>query len=82
MRIGLFTNNYRPLANGLATSVETFAQAFRRAGHAVTVVAPRYECAPDPEPDVPHVDAPDGVILTARSPPHRRHPFSREKSRG
>jgi len=42
MRIGLFTNNYRPLVNGLATSVETFARAFRRAGHDVTVVAPRY----------------------------------------
>jgi 1,2-diacylglycerol 3-alpha-glucosyltransferase len=42
MRIGLFTNNYRPLVNGLATSVETFALAFRRAGHEVTVVAPRY----------------------------------------
>lgn len=42
MRIGLFTNNYRPLANGLATSVETFARAFCRAGHQVTVVAPRY----------------------------------------
>lgn len=42
MRIGLFTNNYRPLANGLATSVETFARAFRRAGHQVTVVAPQY----------------------------------------
>jgi glycosyltransferase involved in cell wall biosynthesis len=42
MRIGLFTNNYRPLVNGLATSVETSARAFRNAGHAVTVVAPRY----------------------------------------
>ena len=52
MRIGLFTNNYRPLANGLATSVETFAQAFRLAGHAVTVVAPRYGHAPQAEPDV------------------------------
>ncbi len=42
MRIGLFTNNYRPLVNGLATSVETLARSFRRAGHDVTVVAPRY----------------------------------------
>ena len=42
MRIGLFTNNYRPLINGLTTSVDTFAGAFRRAGHAVTIVAPRY----------------------------------------
>lgn len=52
MRIGLFTNNYRPLANGLATSVETFAQAFRRAGHAATVVAPRYTHHPGAESDV------------------------------
>jgi 1,2-diacylglycerol 3-alpha-glucosyltransferase len=52
MRIGLFTNNYRPLANGLATSVETFAQAFRRAGHAVTVVAPNYGLVPQAESDV------------------------------
>ncbi len=61
MRIGLFTNNYRPLVNGLATSVETFAEAFRRAGHVVTVVAPRYPRSPESEPDllrVPGVRAP------------------------
>ena len=52
MRIGLFTNNYRPLVNGLATSVETFALAFRRAGHAVTVVAPRYPGVPGSEEGV------------------------------
>jgi len=52
MRIGLFTNNYRPLQNGLATSVDSFAQAFRRAGHAVTVVAPRYPDGPGEEPGV------------------------------
>lgn len=61
MRIGLFTNNYRPLVNGLATSVETFARAFRRAGHEVTVVAPCYPGASDREPGVlrvPGVRAP------------------------
>jgi glycosyltransferase involved in cell wall biosynthesis len=52
MRIGLFTNNYRPLVNGLATSVESFATAFRRAGHAVTIVAPRYPGGPGGEPGV------------------------------
>ncbi len=52
MRIGLFTNNYRPLANGLATSVETFAQALRRAGHHVTIVAPRYPGTPGGEEGV------------------------------
>jgi glycosyltransferase involved in cell wall biosynthesis len=52
MRIGLFTNNYRPLVNGLAASVECFADAFRRAGHAVTVVAPRYPGDSATEPGV------------------------------
>jgi glycosyltransferase involved in cell wall biosynthesis len=52
LRIGLFTNNYQPLVNGLATSVEGFAHAFRRAGHAVTVVAPRYPGSAGDEPDV------------------------------
>ncbi len=42
MRIGLFTNNFRPLLNGLATSVDGFARAFGQAGHAVTIIAPRY----------------------------------------
>lgn len=49
MRIGLFTNNYRPLVNGLATSVESFAVSFRRAGHDATVVAPRYPGGSPPE---------------------------------
>jgi 1,2-diacylglycerol 3-alpha-glucosyltransferase len=61
MRIGLFTNNYRPLVNGLATSVDTFARAFRHAGHTVTIVAPRY-VAGDPSDDdvlrVPGLRAP------------------------
>jgi glycosyltransferase involved in cell wall biosynthesis len=66
MRIGLFTNNYRPLVNGLATSVETFAQAFRRAGHDVTVVAPRYAGLPERE---------DGVLRVpgVRAPTHHAY---------
>jgi 1,2-diacylglycerol 3-alpha-glucosyltransferase len=52
MRIGLFTNNYRPLVNGLATSVASFAQAFRAAGHHASIVAPRYPGDSSPEPDV------------------------------
>jgi len=61
LRIGLFTNNYRPLQSGLATSVDSFAEAFRRAGHTVTVVAPRYPGAADREPGllrVPGLAAP------------------------
>jgi 1,2-diacylglycerol 3-alpha-glucosyltransferase len=51
MRIGLFTNNYRPLANGLVTSIDTFTQGFLRAGHQVTIVAPRYDNTPR-DPDI------------------------------
>ena len=66
MRIGLFTNNYRPLVNGLAISVETFARAFRRAGHDVVVVAPRYPGVPDSE---------EGVIRVpgVRAPTHHAY---------
>src|SRR5574341_729829 len=66
MRIGLFTNNYRPLINGLATSVETFARGFRDAGHEVTVVAPRY---PGGHPDEPGVLRVPGL----RAPTHHAY---------
>lgn len=59
MRIGLFTNNYRPLRNGVATAVSTAAEELRAAGHAVTVIAPRY--GSDDEPGclrIPGVRAP------------------------
>jgi 1,2-diacylglycerol 3-alpha-glucosyltransferase len=67
MRIGLFTNNYRPLQNGLATSVDTFAHHFRAAGHQVTIVAPRYG-QPTPED-------PAGVIRVPglRAPTHHAY---------
>jgi 1,2-diacylglycerol 3-alpha-glucosyltransferase len=72
MRIGLFTNNFRPLANGLATSVETFALAFRQAGHAVSVVAPRYPGLPPIEPGILRVPG-------LRAPTHHAYvlPLSR-----
>jgi glycosyltransferase involved in cell wall biosynthesis len=66
MRIGLFTNNYRPLVNGLATSVETFARAFRAGGHQVSILAPRYPAGPPAE---------SGVIRVAgiRAPTHHAY---------
>jgi glycosyltransferase involved in cell wall biosynthesis len=72
MRIGLFTNNYRPLINGLTTSVDTFAGAFRRAGHAVTIVAPRYGAGGTDDGDVLRVPG-------LRAPTHHAYvlPFPR-----
>ncbi len=72
MRIGLFTNNYRPLVNGLATSVETTARALRQKGHEAIVVAPRYPQAPRREMAVLRVPS-------CRTPTHHayRLPFPR-----
>ena len=70
MRIGLFTNNYRPLVNGLASAVAGTAQALRRAGHRVVVVAPRYAGAAA-EPDclrVPGLRAPTHHAYVLPSP--------------
>lgn len=42
MRVGLFTESYEPVINGVATSVKTLAWEMRAAGHTPVVVAPRF----------------------------------------
>lgn len=42
MNIGIFTCNYRPLINGLSTSIDRFAHEFRLLGHRVYLFAPQY----------------------------------------
>lgn len=41
-RIGLFTESYDPVINGVSTSVKTLASELRAAGHAPVIVAPRF----------------------------------------
>jgi 1,2-diacylglycerol 3-alpha-glucosyltransferase len=41
MRVGLFTECYRPIQNGIVASVDALADALRARGHAVVCVAPR-----------------------------------------
>ncbi len=43
MRIGFFTDSYRPNMNGVVVSIETFAAEIARLGSSVTVFAPRTE---------------------------------------
>ncbi|HAV43222.1 TPA: glycosyltransferase family 4 protein [bacterium] len=40
MNIGIFTNNYRPRLSGVAISIDTFSQEFRKLGHKVFIFAP------------------------------------------
>jgi 1,2-diacylglycerol 3-alpha-glucosyltransferase len=43
MKICMMTNTYLPHVGGVARSVHTFSEAYRRQGHKVLVVAPRFE---------------------------------------
>ena len=42
MKICMMTNTYLPHVGGVARSVHTFAETFRKCGHRVLVVAPKY----------------------------------------
>jgi glycosyltransferase involved in cell wall biosynthesis len=41
MRIGIFTDRYLPLSDGICTSIETFRQELEKLGHEVYVIAPK-----------------------------------------
>lgn len=42
MRVGLFTESYDPIINGVSTSVKTLATELTTAGHTPIIVAPHY----------------------------------------
>ena len=48
MRICIFTNTFLPHVGGVARSVRTFLEDYRRAGHRVLVVAPEFPEGPAP----------------------------------
>ena len=57
MNIAMFTNTYLPQVGGVARSVQTFAEEFRRQGHRVLIVAPEFEGMDDNEEHVVRVPA-------------------------
>ena len=52
MRIAFFTNCYKPLVNGVVTSISSLKEAYKRKGHEVYVFAPRVEDYVDQEKNV------------------------------
>ena len=48
----MLSDVYFPRVNGVSTSIQTFAASFQELGHAVTLVAPEYPNACDPELEV------------------------------
>lgn len=57
MRILMLTNTYTPHVGGVARSVSSFAEEYRRQGHDVLVVAPEFENLLPQEPGVLRVPA-------------------------
>ncbi len=74
MRIGLFTESYPPLINGVSTSVQTLIAQLEHAGHDVFVFTSRYPKYKDARPHVyryPSVNSlvePDYVLPVPVSP--------------
>ncbi len=52
MRIGIFTDTYKPEINGVVTSIELFRRELERRGHSVYLFCPRYFGRKDPKPHV------------------------------
>lgn len=73
MKIGIFTCNYKPLVNGLSSSIEIFSREFRAKGHQVFIFAPQYPG---------HQETEEGVFRfpSLRVPTHHQYtlplPFS------
>lgn len=59
LRIGFFTEVYRPVVNGVVASIDTLAEGLRERGHEVYCFAPH----------MPGVDEPDGPVFRMPSLP-------------
>jgi len=57
MNIVMLTNTFTPHVGGVARSVESFAEEYRKRGHRVLVVAPEFSDMPQEEVDVVRVPA-------------------------
>ena len=57
MNILMMTNTFTPHVGGVARSVQSFTNGYRKRGHRVLVVAPEYENMPEKEVDVIRVPA-------------------------
>jgi len=57
MKIAMFTNTYLPHVGGVARSVSTFEEEFRRRGNQVRIIAPQFAEAEDSTEHVVRVPA-------------------------
>lgn len=52
MRIGIFTDSYKPYTSGVVTSITTFKEELEKLGHDIFIFAPNYHHYRDYEKDV------------------------------
>ncbi|MGA1875340.1 MAG: glycosyltransferase [bacterium] len=57
MNIAMFTNTYVPHVGGVANSVKSFSDEYRKEGHRVLVIAPEFKHIPPDEKDVLRIPA-------------------------
>ncbi|MHB1421468.1 MAG: glycosyltransferase family 4 protein [Bacillota bacterium] len=74
MRIGVFTDSYRPYTSGVVRSIDTFTGHLRTLGHDVYIFAPHYPgCEKEAQvyrfPSVPSLAYPEYVMPIPISPP-------------
>jgi 1,2-diacylglycerol 3-alpha-glucosyltransferase len=55
LRVGLFTECYRPIQNGIVASIDALAGSLRARGHSPTIVTPEMPGYRDDDPDVARV---------------------------
>ncbi len=68
LHVGLFTDSYPPVVNGVSTSVYTLAHELERAGHVVSIFAPRFPG---------HSDGPKNIfrVPSVLTPFERQYPL-------
>jgi len=69
LRIGIFTESYKPVVNGVVTSIEVYKSELRKQGHQVYIFAP----------DFPGYDADDEFVIRCDSfavPGYRDYPIA------
>jgi glycosyltransferase involved in cell wall biosynthesis len=74
MRVGLFTESYDPVINGVSTSVKTLAAELARAGHEAVIVAPRFPGYADEPTESSQIEV--RRLPSWRTPLNPRNPFA------
>lgn len=66
MRIGIFTDSYKPYVSGVSTSIYTLAEGLIAAGHDVYIITPKYKGYKEYDKDYNYIIRIKGIRLPKR----------------